>query len=142
MVVVYRDKVALQSGPAKPSLGSNEPADVDVPVLLQGKISSAALRSGRANYFANLALFPGRFEFLGFLPENTQGLIVQPLGDEGLLLAATDTIRGFVRKDQAWIATLAEKLDTTLQSWEYTSRTNDVEGQHTEGNPIAERTFH
>lgn len=47
---------------------------------------------------------------------NVQGLIVQPLGDEGLLLAATDTIRGFVPKDQAWIATLAEKLDTTLAS--------------------------
>lgn len=46
-----------------------------------------------------------------------QGLIVQPLGDEGLLLAATDTVRGFVPKDQAWIATLGEKVDTTLQDW-------------------------
>ncbi|GAQ90546.1 hypothetical protein KFL_006530120 [Klebsormidium nitens] len=117
LVVIYRNKVALQAGAARASERADEAAEIDASELVRGKISSAVLRAGKANYFANLALFPGRFEFLGFLPENTQGLIVQPLGDEGLLLAATDTVRGFVPKDQAWIATLGEKLDTTLQDW-------------------------
>ena len=43
----------------------------------------------------------GRLEFLRYLPENTQGVLVQPAGEHGLLVAATDTQRGFGRLDQA-----------------------------------------
>ena len=40
-------------------------------------------------------------EFLQYLPGNTQGVLVQPAGEHGLLVAATDTQRGFGRLDQA-----------------------------------------
>lgn len=35
-----------------------------------------------------------------FLPEGTQGVAVQPIGSAGVLIAATDTIRGISRLDQ------------------------------------------
>ena len=43
----------------------------------------------------------GRLEFLRYLPANTQGVLVQPAGEHGVLVAATDTQRGFGRLDQA-----------------------------------------
>lgn len=42
----------------------------------------------------------GRPEFMKFLPEGTQGVAVQPIGSAGVLIAATDTIRGISRLDQ------------------------------------------
>jgi len=47
-----------------------------------------------------LMLMPGRDEFVGYLPEATQGVIVQPVGGEGVLVVATDTLRGLSRLDQ------------------------------------------
>lgn len=45
-------------------------------------------------------LLAGRFEFTAFLPRNTQGLIIRPLGRQGVMIAATDTQRGFGKLDQ------------------------------------------
>ena len=45
-----------------------------------------------------------------------QGVVVQPVGDTGVLVAATDTVRGFSRLDQAWLAAIADKLDATLEA--------------------------
>lgn len=42
----------------------------------------------------------GRVEFTSFFPENTQGVLVQPIGGDGILIAGTDTQRGFSRLDQ------------------------------------------
>jgi len=42
----------------------------------------------------------GRVEFTSFLPENTQAAIIQPIGSEGVLIAASNTQRGFTRLDQ------------------------------------------
>jgi hypothetical protein len=42
----------------------------------------------------------GRLEFTSFLPENTQGVAVQPIGNRGVLIAGTDTVRGIGRLDQ------------------------------------------
>ena len=49
-----------------------------------------------------IRLFPnaGRVEFTEYFPANTQGVLVQPVGDEGVLIVATDTQRGFGRLDQ------------------------------------------
>ena len=44
-----------------------------------------------------------------------QGVVVQPIGEAGVLVAATDTVRGFSQLDQAWLATIADKLDATLE---------------------------
>lgn len=42
----------------------------------------------------------GRYEFTSFLPANTQGVIIRPLGNQGVMIVATDTQRGFGRLDQ------------------------------------------
>ena len=111
-----------------------------------------------------------------------QAVILQPLGDDGVLVVASDTIRGFTSRDQvlchplkwsfflrrpicceetfwvemfareprrhsqnrnvlfesqilmstelvqAWLGTIAEKLDTSLEEWVDTS-TSNLEGQ-------------
>jgi hypothetical protein len=44
--------------------------------------------------------YAGRKEFIGYLPEGTQGVIVQPLGNAGVLVVGTDTLRGLSRLDQ------------------------------------------
>ncbi len=44
-----------------------------------------------------------------------QGVALQPIGDAGVLVAATDTVRGFSALDQAWLAAIADKLDATLE---------------------------
>lgn len=92
---------------------------------LLGPICRRAMSSEQGNYLANLALYPGRVEFTSFLPENTQAAIIQPIGSEGVLIAASDTQRGFTRLDQAWASTIADKLDATLEASEG-SRTSEV----------------
>ena len=44
--------------------------------------------------------------------------VVQPIGGEGVIVAASGTQRGFTPADQAWIAVVAEKLDQTLSGEE------------------------
>ena len=55
----------------------------------------------------------GRVEFTAFFPENTQGVLVQPIGSEGILIAGSDTQRGFSRLDQvSWaIAEIVMQCD-------------------------------
>ncbi len=70
-----------------------------------------SLPSGRISLFSLL----GRLEFESYLPEGTQGVAVQPVGKQGILIAGTDTIRGISRLDQAWLSTIADKLEVTLE---------------------------
>ena len=44
--------------------------------------------------------WPGAVEFTSFLPSNMQSVLVQPLGDEGVLVLGSDYQRGFGRVDQ------------------------------------------
>ena len=48
---------------------------------------------------ARRALSAGRLEF-SYLPGNTQGAIIQPIGSTGVVVLGTDTQRGFTRLDQ------------------------------------------
>uniref|UniRef100_A0A7R9VDZ5 Cofactor assembly of complex C subunit B n=1 Tax=Chlamydomonas euryale TaxID=1486919 RepID=A0A7R9VDZ5_9CHLO len=82
-----------------------------------GQICSDAIATGRGNYLANLVLYPGRKEFMGYLPEGTQGVVVQPVGKSGVLIAASDTVRGISRLDQAWISTIADKLEVSIDGF-------------------------
>ena len=43
-------------------------------------------------------------------------MIVAPIGDRGVLIAGGDTQRGFGKVDQAWISTIADKLDDTFET--------------------------
>jgi hypothetical protein len=53
------------------------------------------------NYCAYVRLSAaGRAEFVQYLPEATQGVVVQPLGSDGVVVVGTDTLRGLSRLDQ------------------------------------------
>lgn len=111
LVVVYGNKCLLQIGVAAESRGDVVP--VLVQKLSQGSLYKNAMKVGKQNYLANLSLYPGRVE-LSFLPSNTQSVILQPIGDMGIVIIGGDTVRGFTNLDQTWISSLADKLDATL----------------------------
>lgn len=108
LVIFYDSKRVMQAGVGPQRM---DPTGPD-PRL--GEICTSAMSSGKGNYLANMALFPGRVEFEHYLPLNTQGVVVQPIGNRGVIVAATGTVRGFSRIDQAWIALLADKLEVSL----------------------------
>ena len=110
--VFYRGKRVMQFGVAPRRLADPAILATDVPEL--GPICRRCMESGGGNYLANLILFPGRVEFAGYLPANAQAVVVTPVGEEGVVVAASGTQRGFTPADQAWMAVIAEKLDQTL----------------------------
>jgi len=111
LVVIYDGKRYLQAGVAPQGmlLTSEAPA-------LIGGICDRVMSTGKGNYLANMALFPGRVEFEPCLAYNTQAVLVQPIGDKGVLIAASGTVRGFSKIDQVWIAAITDKLDNTLEA--------------------------
>ncbi|KAL8518871.1 hypothetical protein ACS0TY_010003 [Phlomoides rotata] len=114
LVVVYDGICILQIGIAdvSPSSGG-EPMVVEADKLVKGSLYNGVMKSGSQSYLANLSLYPGKSQ-LPFLPSNTQAVILQPLGDNGIAIIGGDTIRGFTTSDQAWITLIGEKLDTSL----------------------------
>ncbi|XBI95715.1 hypothetical protein VPH35_032121 [Triticum aestivum] len=113
LVVVYGGNCKLQIGVAAASPEDGNVVDVDAQKFMQGSLYKSAMESKKQSYLANLALYPGRTE-LPFLPNNTQALILQPIGDKGIAVIGGDTTRAFTNLDQAWIAMIADKLDATL----------------------------
>ncbi|MGL6136177.1 MAG: cofactor assembly of complex C subunit B, partial [Planktothrix sp.] len=69
IVVYYQGEVLLRRG----VLGNN-------PHVKPGPILQRVIDKQKPIYLVNLALYPGRIEF-DYLPENTQGVICQPLGN-------------------------------------------------------------
>ncbi|CAI8587761.1 unnamed protein product [Vicia faba] len=117
LVIVYESSCVLQFGFAAESLpGNGEVVSVDTDKLMQGSVYQGVVKSGTQSYLANLSLYPGKSE-LPFLPSNTQAVILQPLGDKGIVIIGGDTIRGFTTSDQAWITYIGEKLDSTLAKY-------------------------
>ncbi|EFN56374.1 hypothetical protein CHLNCDRAFT_12757, partial [Chlorella variabilis] len=102
LVLFYNGHCLMQVGVAPPgmALGSAAP----------GPICQQAMKSGTGNYLANLVLFPGRLEFAAYLPANCQAALIQPVGPQGVLVAGSDTQRGYTRLDQAWVSSVADKL--------------------------------
>ena len=81
-----------------------------------GAIAQRAFSTQKPIYLVDLKLFPGRIEF-DYLPENTQGVICQPLGDTesgGLLILGANAPRSYTQQDENWIQGIAEKLSVTL----------------------------
>lgn len=66
-------------------------------------------------YLVNLALYPGRIEF-DYLPENTQGVICQPLGNYGVLILGANAPRSYTQQDENWVAGIGDKLTYTLSN--------------------------
>ncbi|MEO1637373.1 MAG: cofactor assembly of complex C subunit B [Cyanobacteria bacterium J06631_9] len=104
VLVYYGQRVILRRG----VLGESDTVE-------PGAILKRVLNKQKPVYLVNLVLYPGRVEF-DYLPENTQGLIAQPLGNQGALILGANAPRSYTQQDEAWITGIAEKLSNTLAS--------------------------
>jgi hypothetical protein len=102
LVVFYQGKVLLRRG----VLGVN--AEVK-----PGAILKRVTETQKPVYLVDLKLYPGRIEF-DYLPENTQGVICQPIGNQGALILGANAPRSYTKQDENWIEGIAEKLANTL----------------------------
>jgi 4-amino-4-deoxy-L-arabinose transferase-like glycosyltransferase len=89
------------------------------PDVTVGPILQRVLDKQKPVYLVALKVYPGRVEF-DYLPENTQGVICQPIGPQGALILGANTPRSYTRQDEQWISAIAEKLAYTLgqEKWE------------------------
>ena len=78
-----------------------------------GPILQRALEKQAPVYLVALKVYPGRIEF-DYLPENTQGVICQPLGKRGAMILAANAPRSYTRQDEKWIGAIGDKLEHTL----------------------------
>jgi hypothetical protein len=103
LAIFYRGQTLLRRG----VLGERD-------LIVPGAIVRRVMSQQKPVYLVNLALYPGKVEF-DYLPENTQGIICQPLGNEGVLILGANAPRSYTRQDEAWIAGIADRLTLTLQ---------------------------
>jgi hypothetical protein len=102
IVIYYQGKVILRRG----ILGQNSQ-------VTPGAIVKRVRETQKPVYLVALKLYPGRIEF-DYLPENTQGVICQPIGTQGVMILGADVPRSYTQQDEAWIAGIAEKLSYSL----------------------------
>lgn len=107
LVVYYQGKVLLRRGIL-----------ADNPHVKPGQIVRRVLETHKPIYLVDLKLFPGRIEF-DYLPENTQGLICQPMGNGGVLILGANAPRSYTKQDENWIEGIADKLGETLSRYSY-----------------------
>ena len=105
LIVYYRGEVLLRRG----ILSQNSEVEVS-------NIIKRVLETGKAVYLVNLNLYPAKIEF-DYLPENTQGLICQPIGKEGVLILAANAPRSYTKQDEIWIEGIADKLANTFSQF-------------------------
>ncbi len=109
LIVWYDGRVLLRRG----ILGTHaEGASLEVK---PGAIVQRVMSTQKPVYLVKLDLYPGRVEF-DYLPENTQGVICQPIGDRGVLILGANAPRSYTQQDENWVAGIADKLDNTLGS--------------------------
>lgn len=104
LVVYYQGRILLRRGVLAPK------AEVK-----PGPILQRVLQQKKPVYLVDLKLYPGRVEF-DYLPENTQGLICQPMGNGGALILGANAPRSYTQQDETWIAGIADKLGNTLDT--------------------------
>ena len=78
-----------------------------------GTITERVMKTQKPVYLVKLELYPGRIEF-DYLPENTQGVIVQPLGEKGVMVLGANVPRSYTKQDENWVAAIADKLAYNL----------------------------
>ncbi|MFM6062668.1 MAG: cofactor assembly of complex C subunit B [Microcystis panniformis] len=105
LIVYYQGKVLLRRG----ILSQNSEVKVS-------NIIKRVLETGKAVYLVNLNLYPAKIEF-DYFPENTQGLICQPIGKEGVLILAANAPRSYTKQDEIWIEGIADKLANTFSQF-------------------------
>ena len=114
LVIYHRDRTLMRRG----VLGGTSEVTL-------GTITERVLRTQKPVYLVDLKLYPGRVEF-DYLPENTQGLICQPLGHTGVLIVGSNAPRSFTQQDENWITAIADKLANTLTGLGETSPLSTV----------------
>ena len=102
VVVWYEGRVLLRRGIL--------PANSQVKF---GPILQKVLDKQKPIYLVDLKVYPGRIEF-DYLPENTQGVICQPLGKSGVMVLGANSPRSYTKQDENWIEGIADKLADTL----------------------------
>jgi hypothetical protein len=102
LVVFYQGRVLLRRGILGPKSE-----------VVPGPILKRVLEKQRPVYLVDLKVYPGRIEF-DYLPENTQGIICQPIGDQGAMILGANVPRSYTQQDENWIAGIADKLAVTL----------------------------
>ncbi|MFQ3617098.1 MAG: cofactor assembly of complex C subunit B [Cyanobacteriota bacterium] len=107
---VTRSLVIWQDGRVLLRRGVLVPKTLEKP----GPIVQRSLDTQKPIYLVNLQLYPGKIEF-DYLPDNTQGVICQPMGDRGVMILAANAPRSYTRQDEIWIAGIADKLGETLR---------------------------
>ena len=55
-------------------------------------------------------------KLLDYLPENTQGIICQPIGEKGVLILGANAPRSYTKQDEKWIEGIADKLAESLRN--------------------------
>jgi 4-amino-4-deoxy-L-arabinose transferase-like glycosyltransferase len=81
--------------------------------VIPGPIVQRVVEKQKPVYLVALKTYPGKIEF-NYLPENTQGVICQPVGKKGVLILGANAPRSYTRQDEQWIAAIADKLEYTL----------------------------
>ncbi len=104
LAVYYQGKTILRRGVLGPQ--SN---------VVPGAIVERVLKLQKPVYLVSLNLYPGKVEF-NYLPDNTQGVICQPLGSAGVLILGANAPRSYTRQDEAWVEAIANKLEHTLNA--------------------------
>jgi hypothetical protein len=104
LVVYYQGQTLLRRG----ILGQNSQVQ-------PGSILQRVLDSQKSVYLVNLNLYPGKIEF-DYLPENTQGVICQPIGARGVLILGANVPRSYTKQDEKWIEGIADKLAESLKN--------------------------
>jgi Cofactor assembly of complex C subunit B, CCB2/CCB4 len=102
ILVYYDGQVLMRRGVLSPN------REVKV-----GAIVQRVLDKQKPVYLVSLKIYPGRVEF-DYLPENTQGVICQPIGDRGVLILGANAPRSYTQQDENWVAGIADKLAVTL----------------------------
>ena len=102
VIIWHQEKVLLRRG-ILPSESQIKP----------GAILKRVLDKQKPIYLVDLKAYPGRIEF-SYLPENTQGVICQPIGNNGVMILGANTPRSYTKQDENWISGIADKLTDTL----------------------------
>jgi 4-amino-4-deoxy-L-arabinose transferase-like glycosyltransferase len=104
LVVFYNDRALLRRG----ILGTN-------PEVKPGVILQRVFDKQKPIYLVNLNIYPGKIEF-DYLPPNTQGVICQPIGSQGVLILGANAPRSYTKQDEQWVAGITNKIAHTLEN--------------------------
>jgi len=102
VIIWYQGKVLLRRGILPPESQ-----------IKPGAILKRVLDKQKPIYLVDLKVYPGRIEF-NYLPENTQGVICQPISNNGVMILGANAPRSYTKQDENWISGIADKLTDTF----------------------------